>query len=328
MEYLSKFFGKCGKVFSKQIDTMTKGILQCGRASTGLIAQSISVIKKIDFHTADAYVYRFFKANTFQIDDRFWRCHVNMLFCLLKEKMGLKPGQNIQINVDYTTMNNDFLILMASVNVGGEKDICLYFTTRKYPIKKDQISLSKMELAFFNGLIHVLSKKYSYTIVADRGFGNGRIVQICEKLGLKYAIRVQDNLRIKTQDANIKKLQDLQGLTGDYDVYVEAWEKRVKFVVNTNGKQSWYIATNLEDIDVVDVYEQRFKIEKLFQDIKSSGYDIEKTLIRKYDRVRRMLYLVVLGHAITTFLGQFVKNVKKNFSNHWALAKAFSDSVS
>jgi hypothetical protein len=81
-----------------------------------------------------------------------------MVFDCLREKHGLKNGDNIQVSVDYTMLNDDFLILCASINVTGEKDLMLYFTARNYPKWKNQMDERKMELIFFKGLRHVLSK--------------------------------------------------------------------------------------------------------------------------------------------------------------------------
>jgi hypothetical protein len=88
-------------------------------------------------------IYRLLKNNTFQIDDSFWRNHINIIFDNLIEKQVLRPCDSIQINVD-------FLILAASINIAQEKDIMLYFMMRNYPRKKNQ-----MDLAFFKRLKHV-----------------------------------------------------------------------------------------------------------------------------------------------------------------------------
>jgi hypothetical protein len=74
-----------------------------------------------------------------------------MIFDCLREKHGLKNGDNMQVNVDYTTLNDNFLILCAFINVGGEKDVMLYFIVRNYAKRKNQIDQKKMELAFFKG---------------------------------------------------------------------------------------------------------------------------------------------------------------------------------
>ncbi|MDR2074884.1 MAG: hypothetical protein LBP31_01540, partial [Holosporales bacterium] len=77
---------------------------------------------------------------------------MDVIFNFLTEQNGLRAGDNIEINVDYTTINDDFLILAASVNVGNEKSVLLYFTMRNYPKRKNQMDYKKMESSFFKGL--------------------------------------------------------------------------------------------------------------------------------------------------------------------------------
>ncbi len=63
---------------------------------------------------------------------------------------------------------------MASVNFSG-RAIPLYFSVRLYPKSKEQYNQKKLESSFLRELRHLLSKKYSYTIATDRGFGNDRV---------------------------------------------------------------------------------------------------------------------------------------------------------
>ena len=53
-------------------------------------------------------------------------------------------------------------------------------------------SQKKMEEAFLKQLRHLLSRKYKYTIVADRGFGHSRFINDCLRLGFNYILRVKN----------------------------------------------------------------------------------------------------------------------------------------
>ena len=50
---------------------------------------------------------------------------------------------------------------------------------KNYPKKSGQYSQKKLESAFIKTLQHVLSKKYQYIIVGDRGFGTLRFIDLC-----------------------------------------------------------------------------------------------------------------------------------------------------
>ena len=72
---------------------------------------------------------------------------------------------------------------------------------------------------------------------------------------------------------------------------------------------------------IIREYGRRFKIEKCFFDQKSNGFNIEKTRIMKYDRVKRLVFCVCIAQAIMLFVGDILKH------NHHGLKKTFPQSV-
>ena len=86
-------------------------------------------------------------------------------------------------------------------------------------------------------------------------------------------------------------------------------------------------------LDLGNIYEKRFKIEKNYQDCKSGGYNLEGNKIRKYNRFKRLVYLVSISHGLTCFIGDMIEstknNLKKNFitqkSQNLSLILAFSE---
>ena len=100
------------------------------------------------FKTNEMGLYRFLQDNKFQIDDSFWRCHINLIFEWLKENKIIELGDKLQINIDFTTHEDNFLILSASVLL-HDKAITIYFTSRRYPKKKGQMSHKKMDLIIY-----------------------------------------------------------------------------------------------------------------------------------------------------------------------------------
>ena len=88
---------------------------------------------------------------------------------------------------------------------------------------------------------------------------------------------------------------------------------------HTHGGKTWYLVSNIKDMskdEYIHHYRNRFKIEKCFQDLKSSGFDIESSKIRKYDRYKRLLAICVVAHTLLVVAGyvtrenmpQFLKN--------------------
>jgi hypothetical protein len=59
-------------------------------------------------------------------------------------------------------------------------------------------------------------------------------------------------------------------------------------------KSTWFLFSSLSPKkEFSDFYKKRFSIEKYFQDQKSSGFDIEKTEIKKYDGFKKLYFSVV-----------------------------------
>lgn len=327
-DYISKFFSKYSKDFHKSLSSIVIGLLHSGSSSTGEIATSISAISGKTFKAAIQQITYLLSNKNFQIDDMMWRCYMKIIFSFLTEGGYVKEGKKIPIQIDFTTLKDNFIILYASIVFRG-KAVPIYFSMRKYPKKKNELNQIKMERAFFVRLRHCLSKSFNYIIVADRGFGNGRIVDYCKEFNFDYILRIDGNLRIGEKGENLlNEIKHSKSLEG---IYVPAWKQESNIVVRHSSGKIWYLATNLdisERREIIAHYRRRFKIEKCFFDQKSNGFNIEKTKITKYDRVKRITFCICISQALAMFVGDILKHnhhgVKKNFPQSVALISAFS----
>lgn len=314
---LKKYFSNLGLALSKSFTRYTSGVISAGSFSTHEIARHVSKATGKDFNTSEKGLNYLLSNKRFQIDDHYWRQHINMVFDLLTEQDLISQDEKVYIQVDFTSNEDNFLILTASVIVNN-RSVPLYFTMRNYPKRKYQYNHKKMEHAFIKGLKHVLSKKYSYVIVADQGFGHDRIINYCEEEGFEYLIRFYPNLKVQWDDQE-GIIKDICTNDGTYTARFISWEKDMVFHHTSNAKGSWYLLSNIKGIDhnqAESIYQDRFKIEKCFQDLKSSGFDMEKSKIRKYSNYKKLLamamvahvLLVMLGHVIVVKLPSFLKN--------------------
>jgi hypothetical protein len=304
---ISEYFGGFGKVFSKNLSSVTRGLMRSESAGVAAIARCLTQENGQSFKANEKRVNRFLQNEDFQVDDALWRKYINILFDSLIERGLLKAGDEILIKVDYTTDTDEFLILMASVDFGG-RSVPLYFSMRSYPKRKGQSDQKKMERAFMKELRHVLSKKYTYAIVADRGFGNDRFAQLCKENGFDYVLRICENLNIRIGDTMLN-LKDFLGKNTKFRAYVPAWNREANFEIKTENKSTWFLFSSLSpEKEFSEIYKKRFSIEKCFQDQKSSGFDIEKTKIKKYDRFKRLYFSVCLAQLFVVMVGEYVEN--------------------
>lgn len=96
-----------------------EGIMRSGRASAWHAAQAMSPLNGGSFKTNEKRGNRLLQDENFQIDDATFRKYIKLLFDAMRERNLLNIGDNIQINVDYTSDTDEFLILMT--------DRCRYF---------------------------------------------------------------------------------------------------------------------------------------------------------------------------------------------------------
>lgn len=106
---------------------------------------------------------------------------------------------------------------------------------------------------------------------------------------------------------------------GRFEVDILAWNKTVILFRNQLKGQVWFIVTNLSDINQqagINSYAHRFHIEKFFQDLKSSGFNLEQTKIKKHVRFKRLFFLCCLAYSFLLLLGDLIEekhpDLKKN----------------
>lgn len=326
-DIFEKYFKSIKASNKRNLLFLVKGMMRSGTASPWHASQSMCVENDQSFKTNEKKANRLLRDPDFQINDSLFRKYMNLLFDVMQERGLLKEGDNIQINVDYTSDTDDFLILMASINFSG-RAVPLYFSMRSYPKNKGQHDQKKLESSFMRELRHLLSKRYSYTIVADRGFGNDRFAELCIQNGFDFTLRIRDNLNIKV-DGKACKLSDYAGKNIKIKAHVFAWEKDVDIEVCTEKGSSWFLLLSSGDISGHETYKKRFSIEKCFQDQKSSGFNIEKCKIRKYDRFKRLYFSMCLAQLFVVMIGEYIENenhpLKKRFHIYANVISAYSD---
>ena len=316
---LNKYFSDLGTTLTKSFTRYTSGAISACSFSTHEIARHVSQATGYNFNTSEKGLNYLLSNDHFQIDDAYWRQHIRMVFDLMKEQDLIHCGDKIYIQVDFTSNEDDFLILAASVIVNN-RSVPLYFTMRNYPKRQGQYDHKKMEEAFLKGLKHLLSKRFSYVVLVDRGFCNERFLSLCDEVGFKYVVRATPNTTVHYH-GQTGIMDRVCAEDGSYPLTITNWKKEVTVYRTTSrdGKGIWHLVSNIHGMSheaASHLYQERFKIEKCFQDLKSSGFNMEKSKIRKYSNYKKLLamvmvahtLLVMLGHVITVKLPSFLKN--------------------
>lgn len=154
----------------------------------------------------------------------------------------------------------------------------------------------------------------------------------CKKFGFHYIVRTKEDKLIRSSDFNgkIRAIEE-----GDQDfskikLNTNKFETRLVITRKEKAKERWSIFTDLEESsfdEIVKGYEKRFGCEKMFQDEKSSGFEIEKSKIQKYSRFKRLLFCTNVAQALMLFIGDWVHGdleIRKKYQLHIEMISAFS----
>ena len=307
LEGLMKYFSIMGDILSKNMMLVLKAMMKSVTANTAQITLALSQQEKKNYKASEMQVYRLLSNQNFKIGKNLFRGYIKAIFALLIERGKLKEGDRVYIQVDFTSERDNFLILAASILISN-KAIPLYFSMRIYPKKKGQYNQKKMESAFIQALRSYLPKHYRYVLLADRGFGNDRFITLCQEAGFDYIIRLEPNLKISYK-AQTGIMSNILKKNGKFSVDILSWNRTVTVVRNKIKKSVWFLATNLDLVNPqegISGYAQRFAIEKFFQDLKSSGFNLEHSKIRDYARFKRLLFLCCFAYSLLILLGDIV----------------------
>ena len=259
---------------------------------------------------------RFLDSSEFELDNKLWRCHVKMVLKLLEEIGYFKNNRTLPINIDFTTKNDEFLILFAAIPFKG-RAIPLYFSSRVYPKKAGMSDQKIMEQAHLRELSRLLPhENINPIIIADRGFGNVRFMKLCQEFKFNYIIRTKEDKYIKINNEKIK-INSLEKKEYDFSkvkLMTEDYETRLIKTSGEDYENNWSIFTSLEKLSLKQVerrYYERFGIEKMFQDFKSSGFNIENSKIKNKCRFAKLLFCICQADTIQLFTGNWLEEAKE-----------------
>ncbi len=117
---------------------------------------------------------------------------------ILPTLFSLNRRKRITILIDFTTLRDDFLILIASVSYKG-KGIPIYLKIWRY-LNELYDFWGRIE-NFLWELRDILpltsSYRFTYEIIADREFQGDRLINICRAFGWDYIIKKMKKIKDK-----------------------------------------------------------------------------------------------------------------------------------
>jgi len=171
----------------------------------------------------------------------------------------------------------------------------------------------------FKILLPLVPKGVSISLLGDGEFDGIELQKCCKKNGCNYALRTaRSTIFYKNQEQfQSKEISPTKGHDCVFITGLEFTKKRFKWVNFVcwhdieRHEEPIFLVSNLDDPgDIIELYDQRYSIECLFKDIKSTSFNIHKTRLKKPYAISNLLIIAALAFLLlTTFAHQF--NQKK-----------------
>lgn len=223
--------------------------------------------------------------------------------CIIK-MFDLK-GCKLTLALDRTNWRygkSDINLLVLSVCVLG-CSIPLYWLE----LDKRGNSNSKERIDLLNLFIKDFGSSRIDYLVADREFIGHEWFQYLIDNNINFAIRVKSNtlIEIGNTKTNVEKavksvtqggLINITGKLDGYNVLVHATR-------STDNELVIVVSSNLQEPNLLVVYAKRWRIECLFGNFKTRGFNFEDTHITIKERIGNLMKLIVLTFAVCYLLG-------------------------
>ena len=163
-------------------------------------------------------------------------------------------------------------------------------------------------------------------LMADRGLSGGPLGRLAQDLGWYYVLRVQSGTRVQQADESIQTIAELapKPETSCFLAQVRVWPPRKKgthwvsfwddatvanvvAVWREGDSEPWLLVTNLPaNQSRCNDYRRRTWEEELFRDLKSFGWNWQRSRVRDPRRVERLLLVMALATLWMLVLSQRV----------------------
>lgn len=266
---------------------MMTGIFQSGDVRLSQIARKVPLPSKQD---SVAQRFRRWLKNP-RIDERLIYDPLarGLLFSLRHTRL--------RVQVDRTLIGNRFNILKLT----------LYWRKRAFPLTwkllPHQGNSSYSDWVELLGHLATLLPPNAHVVVlGDREFGTANMMGLARWHGWDYCLRIKGDQLIR--DAVKQEWRELRTLIAPGEtcflndvVFTKSNHYRTSFALtfDQHTDDACIVATNCTPSQrTLREYRKRFGCEAFFSDLKSRGFDMERTQLRHRDRVSRLVLVLAL----------------------------------
>lgn len=197
--------------------------------------------------------------------------------------------------LDQSKIGHGFECLMVSLRV-GERAIPVAWRVKK---TEGEMGYDEQE-PLLKEVFKLIPKGIKIMLAADRFYGTGALITLCQSFSWHYRIRLKGNLNLFHQEGWVLNSHEAKkmGLKSLEDVRLG--EKgpliNVGLLHEEGHPEAWYIAMDAKPSQARTLdYGLRWGIEALFSDLKTRGFSVTKTQLKQTDRIERLLLILTIA---------------------------------
>jgi hypothetical protein len=303
--YLGEVYGS--DLHAKRIDSLagaTLGVMTAASLAVAMIGHALAQARGLVTKHAVKQVDRLLSNDGIDVWDSFARW--------VPHQIGGR--RDILVTMDWTAFDHDdqATLVLSLVTGHGRAAPLLWLSVWKDELKKQR---NDFEDACLRRLADLVPSGCRVTILADRGFGDQKLVAFLDMLGFGYVIRFRGNIHVTAADGQSKPAAEWVGKGGRArtlrDARVTAKGQPVGAVVCVHAKgmkEPWCLVSSARDTPaamLVRHYAERWTIEPQFRDTKDLqfGMGLSATRIGEPTRRDRLLLISAFATALLTLLG-------------------------
>lgn len=224
--------------------------------------------------------------------------------------------KTLYITFDHMFSKSNYSVFMFTLRV-GTFGVPIWFRCFKDISNNDAFKLNTIQKG-----IEAVSKLFenlgfNLVFLADRWFGSSKILDIIDKLGHIYAIRLKGNIIVylNGEKVKVKKLKHRKYHSVIHEnvlITDDRYKTTVVYSPTNNTKDPWIIVTNGDPSKALKSYSYRFgSIETMFKAQKSNGFNLEKISNASLESFTTMYTMVCTCILYLTILGaDYSKNTR------------------
>ena len=239
-----------------------------------------------------------------------------LMIYILKSFHAKHKDKTLYITFDHMFSKSNYTVFMFTLRI-GTFGVPIWFKCFK-----DISNNNAFKLTTIKEGIEAVSKLFKNTdfelvFLADRWFGSSKILDIIDKLGHVYAIRLKGNIVVYLNGEKVKakklKHRKYHSVIHE-DVYItdDRYKTTIVYSPTENTKDPWIIVTNGDPSKALKSYSYRFSsIEHMFKAQKSNGFNLEKISNASIESFTTMYTMVCTCILYLTILGaDYSKNTR------------------